>query len=318
MAIHEFRESISIDDTVAVPGSSYRLFNKRINLKNGMRHTVNFIDFYDDSQLEASLPSTAAANSAFLFYVSKYPVIPTDMMLAQIFDNAGPPASDPNVIFKASMIQHQNSPAAISGEFPNQFLGSTPTFSFYSGHVYLTLILYDGVDPSGTNFVDPQMSVYMAIDSMKCNSVEYSMGYYREYQEAQLISLLNQGTLLPLTPAAQMGYTFPMWLSGGIRPERMLKADALADWWHNLDGNFAEKTQTVTTLRQFYDSSKQMVGFDEAFGSNDPVKGAIPDWIRMTALPSVIAGPVRAQFPSRIFPTAADIAAGISNVQIMT
>jgi hypothetical protein len=263
----------------------------------------------------------ANTGAAYLFYVSKYPVIPTDMIMAQSFVNAGPAASDPNVLFKASMVKTDNVAVAIEAEFPNQFLGSSPTFSFYTEHLYLTLILYDEVGPSGTTFIEPQMSVYMAIDSVEANTVEYMMGYYKEYQEAQLVLLLNQGTLVSNSnefPADQMGYSFPMWLAGGIRPERMLKADALADWWHNLDGNFAEKTQTVTNLREFYDAAKQMVQFDEAFGIEDPVKGGIPDWIRLSALPSVISGPVRADFPIVIMPTSTQIAAGIASVQIMT
>ena len=311
MPIHEFRESISIDDIVDVEGLSYKLFEKRINLRSGMRHTVNFIDFYDDSQFAA----LTGDNEGYLFYVSKYPITPTELIMAEIFQNAGPAASDPNVIFKASLIKTGAAVPVVTDEFPNQFLGSSPTFNFYSDHVYLTLILYAATTAS---FTDPQMSVYMAVESIDCNTVEYMMGYYSEYQNAQLIQKLNQGTLQPLTPEGQMGYNFPMWLAGGVRPERMLKADALADWWHNLDGNFAEKTQTVTNLREFYDASKQMVNFDAAFGSQDPVKGGIPDWIRLTALPSVVSGPVRADFPIAIMPTSAQIAAGVASVQIMT
>tara|TARA_R110002110_G_C13444459_1_gene716476 strand:- start:298 stop:1233 length:936 start_codon:yes stop_codon:yes gene_type:complete len=311
MPIHEFRESLSIDDNIELEGFSYKLFQKRINLRSGLRHTVNFIDFYDDSQFAA----LTGDNEGYLFYVSKYPVVPTELILAEIFANAGPAASDPNVLFKASLVKRDANTAAVVDEFPNQFLGASPTFNFYSNHLYLTLILYAATT---AEFQDPQMSIYMAVDSVDCNTVEYMMGFYREYQEAQLIQQLNQGTLQPLTPEGQMGYSFPMWLAGGIRPERMLRADALADWWHNLDGNFAEKTQTVTNLREYYDASKQMVNFDEAFGSDDTAKGGIPDWIRLTALPSVVSGPERAEFPSIIYPTAAQILAGVSNVQQMT
>tara|TARA_R110000824_G_C15196762_1_gene675311 strand:+ start:920 stop:1855 length:936 start_codon:yes stop_codon:yes gene_type:complete len=311
MPIHEFRESISIADIVTVEAADYVIFNKRINLREGFRHTVNFIDYFDDSQIGTS----QGTREAYLFYVSKYPVIPTNLILAETFGDAGPPASDPNVLFKASMVKN-GAGVSTSDEFPNQFLGASPTFNFYTNHLYLTLILYNE-DVSSENFVEPQMSVYMAIDSVDCNSTEYSMGFYREYQEAQLIQMLNQGTLLPDTAAGQMGYSFPMWLAGGIRPERMLRADALADWWHNLDGNFAEKTQTVTNLREFYDDAKAMVPFTTAFGS-ETAKGGVPDWIRMSALPSVISGPERSDFPIAILPTSTQIAAGVASLQIMT
>ena len=315
MPIHEFRESISVQDGVSLADDSYALYQKRISLRTGDRHTVNFIDFYDDSQVSAAM----AAPSAWQFYVSKYPVIPTDMILSETFDNAGPPASDPNVLFKASSIRPGSSTYyQIDDEFPNQFLGSSPTFTFYTDHLYLTLIMYNEAD-SGQVIVDPQMSVYMAIDSVDVNSVEFSMGYYKEYQDAQLIQVFSGGVQMQSTPLLQAGYNFPMWLAGGIRPEKMLRADALADWWHNLDGNFAEKTQTVTNLREYYNLAKTMVTFDAAFGgpATDP-KGAVPDWIRVNALPSVISGPELAEFPIQIFPDSTQIAAGVAPLQIMT
>ena len=317
MPIHEFRESISVQDGVPVAEDSYALFQKRISLRTGDRHTVNFIDFYDDSQISAGLTPP----SAWQFFVSKYPVLPTNMSWVEgAIGNAGPPASDPNVLFKASSVIGGVAPniAQIDDEFPNQFLGSSPTFTFYTDHLYLTLILYNLV-PDGQTVVDPQMSVYMAIDSVDVNSVEFSMGYYKEYQDAQLIQVLSGGVQMQSTPLLQAGYNFPMWLAGGIRPEKMLRADALADWWHNLDGNFAEKTQTVTNLREYYNLAKTMVTFDAAFGgpATDP-KGAVPDWIRVNALPSVISGPELAEFPIQIFPDSTQIAAGVAPLQIMT
>lgn len=312
MPISEFRETLSIKEDFVMSNNDYQLFQRKINLRDGQRHTVNFIDFYDDSQLNFSLP----INSGYLFYISKYPVIPGGMEWAELFGLSGPAAADPNVLFKASYARTTLDPVGARDEFPNQFLGSSPTFTFYSNHVYLTLILYN--DSGGSDTVkDPQMSVYMAIDSKNVDSVEYSMGFWREYQNAQLIGLLSTGVLQPDTPAAQAGATFPMWLAGGIRPERMLRADALADWWHNLDGNFAEKTQSVSNLRTYYDTAKQMVTFDSAFGGVDVAKGDVPDWIRLDALPSVISGPERAEFPITIMPTAAQIAAGVNNVQVM-
>ena len=315
MPIHEFRESISVQDGVSLADDSYALYQKRISLRSGDRHTVNFIDFYDDSQVTPNM----AAPSGWQFYVSKYPVIPTDQKLSETFDNAGPPASDPNVLFKASSIRPGSSTYyQIDDEFPNQFLGSSPTFTFYTDHLYLTLIMFNEVD-SGQVIVDPQMSVYMAIDSVDVNSVEFSMGYYKEYQDAQLVQVLTGGVQMQSTPLLQAGYNFPMWLAGGIRPEKMLRADALADWWHNLDGNFAEKTQTVTNLREYYNLAKTMVTFDAAFGgpATDP-KGAVPDWIKLNALPSVISGPELAEFPIQIFPDSSQIAAGVAPLQIMT
>lgn len=311
MPIHEFRESISVEDNIAIDDDGFRIFQKRISLRSGERHTVNFIDFFDDSQLSGSM----ASRSGYQFFVSKYPVMNTNMVWAEMFDNAGPDASDPNVLFKSSMVMTDAGP--VIDEFPNQFLGSSPTFTFYTDYIYLTLVLFNDQGESGS-VVDPAMSVYMAIDNRNVDSTEYSMGYYKEYQEAQLMLLFNQGVEMPATNILQAGYNFPMWRAGGIRPERMLKADSLADWWHNLDGNFAEKTQTVADLRASYDLSKQMVAFDAAFGGTTAAGNDLPDWIRLNALPSVISGPELPEFPIRIFPDTAQIAAGVAPLQIMT
>lgn len=311
MPITEIRDGLSVDDAVSITSNDYVLLQKRINLKPGFRNTIMSIDFFDDSAMGATL----TAKSGYQFFVSKWPVIPTNFDWAETLDNSGPQASEDNVLFKAICVREEAPQAAFSSEFPNQFLGAMPTWSFYHDAIYFTLIIYGG--SGGETLNDPQCSFYMALDQQDVDSVEYSMGYYREYQDAQVKSLINQGHFMPNNPALQAGQTFPMWLQGGIRPERMLRADALADWWHNLDGNFAEKTQTVTNLREFYNDAKTMVTFDEAFGANT-AKGGVPDWIRLNALPSVISGPVRSEFPTRIFPTSADIAAGVNNVQVMT
>lgn len=311
MPIHEFRESISVDDTVTISDGDFKMFQKRIPLQTGVRHTVNFIDFFDDSQLSSSM----ATGTGYQFFVSKYPVMNTDMVWAELFGNAGPLASNPNILFKSSMAMTDS--GAVFDEFPNQFLGSEPTFTFYTDYIYLTLILFNEQGEASST-VEPSMSVYMAVENRNADSVEYSMGYYKEYQEAQLMLLFSQGSQMQSTNTLQAGYNFPMWRAGGIRPERMLKADSLADWWHNLDGNFAEKTQTVAELRQFYDGAKQMVNFDAAFGSVSAAGNDIPDWIRVNALPSVISGPELAEFPIAIMPDSTQIAAGVAPVQIMT
>jgi hypothetical protein len=311
MPITEIRDSLSVDDAVVVADGEYQLLQKRINLKSGFRNTIMSIDFFDDSAIGATLTAT----SGYQFFVSKWPVIPTNLNWAETLANSGPSAADDNVLFKAIALREEGAIPYFEEEFPNQFLGAMPTWSFYHDCVYFTLILYGG--SGGETITDPQVSFYMALKQDNVDSTEYSMGYYREYMDAQVKLLINQGHFMPNTPALQAGQTFPMWLQGGIRPERVLKADALADWWHQMDGNFAEKTQSVTNLRIFYDAAKTMVAFDQAFGKDDVAKGPVPDWIRMNALPSVIAGPVRAEFPIQIFPTQAEIAAGANNVQVM-
>jgi hypothetical protein len=312
MPITEIRDSLSVKDSVVVGDGEYQLLQKRINLKSGFRNTLMQVDFFDDSALGAILTAT----SGYQFYVSKWPVIPTDMNWAETLANSGPSAAEDNVLFKAIGLREESGVAVFQSEFPNQFLGSMPTWSFYHDSIYFTLILYGG--SGGETITDPQVSFYAALKQTNADDVEYSMGYYREYQDAQVKSLINQGHFMPNTPTVQAGQTFPMWLAGGIRPERMLRADALADWWHNLDGNFAEKTQQLADLRIYYNTSKQMQPFDTAFGGVDSAKGDVPDWIKVHALPAVLTGPIRPDFPTMTMPTSAQIAAGVADVQLMT
>ena len=312
MPITEIRDSLSVDDSVVVGDGEYQLLQKRINLKSGFRNTIMQIDFFDDAATSATLTAT----SGYQFYVSKWPVIPTAMNWAETLQNSGPAAAEDNVLFKAICLREESGVPMTEYEFPNQFLGSMPTWSFYHDTIYFTLILYGG--SGGETITDPQMSFYMALKQQNCDDTEYSMGYYREYKDAQVKSLINQGHFMPNTPAIQAGQTFPMWLAGGIRPERMLRADALADWWHNLDGNFAEKTQTVANLRIYYNTAKTMQPFTTAFGGVDSAKGDVPDWIRVHALPAVATGPIRADFPTITMPTSTQIAAGVADVQLMT
>lgn len=313
MPINEFRESIRLTNAVDVSAGNYALYQKKINLMPGHRNTVNFIDVIDDN----ALSSVISSGQAYQFYISKYPVIPTGDTFANLFDRSGPAGSDPNVLFYMYAVAPETGDTRFA-EFPNQFLGSSPTFSFYQDHLYLTLILFDAAgtpefDASGISF-----SVYMAVESIEVDAVEYGMGYWSEYLQAQVMFQMSQGTLMQSTMGQQAGQTFPMWRTGGLRPERMMDSNQLANWWFNLDGNFAERTATVLDLRTAYNAAKQMQTYDIAFGRDLGALGAFPDWIRLNALPSVISGPERAEFPTAIFPTAVDIAAGVNNVQVMT
>jgi len=42
-----------------------------------------------------------------------------------------------------------------------------------------------------------------------------------------------------------------------------------------------------------------MSAFDEAFGSIDPVKGPVPDWLRFGLNRGLVSGPIRSQQPPR-------------------
>ena len=95
MPITEIRDSLSVDDAVVVADGEYQLLQKRINLKSGFRNTIMSIDFFDDSAMGATLTAT----SGYQFFVSKWPVIPTNRNWAEVLTNCGPQAADDNRLF---------------------------------------------------------------------------------------------------------------------------------------------------------------------------------------------------------------------------
>ena len=180
-------------------------------------------------------------------------------------------------------------------QFPNQQIGATPTFSFYTPSVYFTALVHGN---SGSVVENISYSIYLAMDSKNVNLTSYGLGVIRERSVAQGINLMNQGRTIP--PADNVGQVFPMWKYGGIRPERMLNPRTSMNYF--LDGasaDAAEDMENTTTIRGNVRSSRTMAAFDEAFGRDSPTVGPVPDWIRFDVNRGLVSGPLRAQFPPR-------------------
>ncbi|GAJ24918.1 unnamed protein product, partial [marine sediment metagenome] len=60
-----------------------------------------------------------------------------------------------------------------------------------------------------------------------------------------------------------------------------------------------EKMLNTQNIRGYLLRSRTMQPFDTAFGSLDPAKGQIPDWLRFGLNRGLVAGPIRAQQPPR-------------------
>ena len=292
--IHEIRETIqqsgSSDTTVLQ-------FQKRINLKEGMRHTINHIDFFDDG-IDGSI--RPEQDTGYQVYISNYPIVMTneEFVLDSGMDS-GPLAGDDLVLFKASMLSFTygtNPPIFIRQEFPNQFLGSMPTFSFYTPQLYFTVIY---TDTGAVGIKSPSMSIYMAVDSVECNSVEYGIGMLQEYSENQAMLQRMQG--IAITQSDIIG-AMPMWQIGGIRPEFMASnaTNTLGEnWFFSTAGYGGSETMSATSgVRQGLSNARTMTGFGDAFGKDSAGK-AIPDWFKAIAkpFPGLESGPVRSQEP---------------------
>jgi len=292
--IHEIRETIQ---QTGSSDTSILQFQKRINLKEGMRHTINHIDFFDDGIDGALRPEQ---DTGYQIYISNYPIVMTNEQF--VLDSgmaSGPLAGDDLVLFKASMLSFTyaaNPPVFIRQEFPNQFLGSMPTFSFYTPQLYFTVI-YTDTGEVGTK--NPSMSIYMAVESKEVAAVEYGIGMLQEYSENQAMLRRNQGIAITQT---EITGAMPMWQIGGIRPEFMASnaTNLLGEnWFFSTAGYGGSEAMSLTDgVRQGLANARNMVSFGNAFGSESATK-ATPDWFKAIAkpFPGLESGPIRAQEP---------------------
>lgn len=295
MPIHEIRESIE-QDSVQLDSTGYAIVQKKINLEPGRRHTMVQCDLFQDSI------ATSNGNEKFFieFFVTPMPVIYSNMQFSgnipATYNNRGPAAAVDIVLFKAILeSQSDANTQALMTEttFPNQTLGTIPTFSWYTPELYLTAIIHGFDDAVIQNLA---LSFYIAIDEKKVSQLQAGLGIVREGSIAQGMVLVSQGR--EIAKAQNVGQVYPMWKHGGVTPERMLRGDALADFfiqYHAADT--AEKTMSTTNIRTFVGAANQMQPTGTAFGSLDPAKGQVPEWIKLDLSPGLISGPLRSQWP---------------------
>tara|TARA_R110001592_G_C13159718_1_gene748839 strand:- start:21 stop:938 length:918 start_codon:yes stop_codon:yes gene_type:complete len=291
MTLLEIRETIE-QDRVALDGEGFGIVQKQITLQANQLHQVLKVDFFQDT-----LPSYQGAAPLFIeLMVTPYPVIYSDMKFSTplAYGSRAPMAGSDTILFKTTIGPYDEVTNQFPAfrQFPNESVGATPTFSFYTPYVYVTAFLHGepalNVDGLGISF-------YMAIDSKKANLTSYGLGVMRERSVAQGINLMNQGRTI--LPARNVGQVFPMWKYGGIRSERMLRGNAIADFFLPYTPNETEAMTTTANLRTFIKTSRQMQGFDQAFGGEDVAKGQVPDWVRFGLSRGLVAGPIRAQMP---------------------
>lgn len=292
MAINEIRESIVSRGITTVEHLVPTVIQRKINLTALKRHTINFLDFMDDSMVSLN------PLEAYEFTVSIYPVAPTEMIFAETFQDGAPDAADDNILFKAYGV---GTPAGqfITSEFPNQFLGSSPTFDFYSPHIYLTLILHNATG-SPITISDARVSTYIAVEEEEVDETEFMMGMYSEYLHAQFKNKLSVGNNVQSTAGGIAGYSFPTWRFGGIRPSRMLRgaSGVLSQFWLPGFGQDGESMMTHDNLGEFFDDSRQMQTFDQAWG-RESAKGGVPDWLNFSFIVGAVTE-VRTNFPPRV------------------
>jgi len=293
MAIHEIRETISIPTMTASDGLIF--VERIINLQRGTRHTINAVDvFLDNPYFEVDV--AACAN----IVISSQPMLLTSETISTVnaWFNDVPAAGVDTILYKGNFeITPGGRYTAITAEFPNNFLGSMPTFSWYTPRLYMYVVITGGTGKSiqVDNF---RLSAYIAVDSKRASYLSVMLGTIRERSIAQIAKISSLGRVIPQTRIT--GQTFPMYLYGGARTQFMMNADSLADFYTQLAPQDSEKMLTTAQQRDFMKSARTMVGFDEAFGEQSATLGGVPDWIRLFALEGVVSGAVRTMATTQI------------------
>lgn len=278
MVKHVIRESVTTLDDIAPTGLEPWVIMKRINLRSRVRKRMNHMDWFDDVGF-SNLPFDAA----FQFYLSVYPIAPTNMDWGQKWLKSGPDASSDNVLMKVSgSFSYSSQETSTFVEFPSEALQDDPTFTFYSDHIFLTALIWTDTGTDTDLLTGYRNSIYLQLEETSVGWVEYGLGVYVERKNANLIeALVNQELGGMETAATIAGNWFPTWLFGGTRSEMMLSGETSASWFFAGASDSPEVMLDRYNYNLMYRDAISMVDFDSAFGGEDPVKGAIPDWVTL-------------------------------------
>ena len=283
-----------IIETIEIPyvnlgTEEFVAITKKINLKEGYRHNMLQVDLFQDS-----IPNYDGDSSSPLLFeigVSPYPIIPTEMQVKGSTPNYGnrmPSAGSDTMVFKALSIIRPNDFSQFT-QFPSVQIASEPSYGWYSNEVYITLFIHgDG----NANVFDVALSFYLALDNRKADSLESGIGILREKHEAHCMELMSNGHMT--TKSTLRGNVFPMWRFGGIRPEYMLSGVGSGGFFLPISTRDEEEMLNTPAIRSEVAKSRQMAGFDQAFGT---AAGEVPDWLRFNLVQGLVSGAIRDQWP---------------------
>ena len=288
MPIHEIRESIE-QDKITLDGNGFAIVQKVINLRENMSHKMLQCDAFLDN------PLPTADNSAIFtteLLVTPTPVIYTDMTITS-FSSRAPSAAVENILFKQVRVSTRGATAPPTEDFPNRFISSRPTFTWYMPKLYITLFVHGDANDVINDYA---ISVYCAVESKKVSLVTYGMGVIREDHIAQVAAVMSNGR--SINPARNVGQSFPLWRYGGVRPELMISGASLVNSFNRTSSQEESQTATTTELRGFAMAARKMVPNLEAFGTVALAgTGGIPSWIRLELFKGVESGAIRKQWP---------------------
>jgi len=294
MPINEIRDTIQ--GTALTDATGYAYMTRKINLPDGHRHSVLSIDVFNDqnSMWLSNQKAPEAGLAAYQLFVSPYPMQRTNETMGasvtELIFNTGAMAGDESVLYKEQAIvkagvQEDNSRDLIwFNQFPNPAVGAMPTNTWYSNHLYITVMVWNQPETE----VEVKHSLFIRVKQTKIGAAEESMGQYKEFLDAQ--SRLLMDTAVVMDPASISGYVFPMWKYGGIRPELMISGTTALRYFNRVASNANQDMVARGALQTAYQDATTMVGFDTAFGD---AALNLPDWITLMDVAGVTAGELR-------------------------
>ena len=268
---------------------------KRINLKEGtwQRNMLQMDLFFDDFPQVLGGLEPDNFLGVIEFYVTPTPLILTNQTV-RLTKKAGPLASENNVLFKAVIDQFQK-----VTRFPQDFLATNANFPFFHDQLYLTMVLHGSQRQYADVTVRFALTMYMSYNEKKVSAIRSALGVISERFEMMIALIRRNGRVL-LNPKNLQGSTMPAYQWGGIRPEYMVTAQNITQYFLNLDSQQPEEMQNTSQLRTFAQLARTMVSNPDAFGKFSSSVGGIPDWFTEMLPMGVEAGAVRPQMPPRV------------------
>jgi hypothetical protein len=286
MALKEIRATLDLDSTFTFTDSASNIrlaYNKRINLTEFKRHTVQTIQVFHNTFDLNNITGADVGEIIRHTFVSTYPLsfsFESDTIATRV-----PNASDENVHYRcteAFSVQQNNIQQSIyKEEWPEKELAGFTNLSFYTPQLYLT-ILYEvpGFNDSDFFLADPSISLYCVVDEVDCGNVEYAMGCVAEREGAMYAQLEATGTVIPNSFNTLALETFPLY-NFARREQGMMRLDAFGvdtDFFFRINNLGSEEMLDPAAIRSAADSARTMVDFNDAFGATR-LGTFYPDWV---------------------------------------
>ncbi len=285
--VRQIRESIELP-TIEV-NTGITIVQRQINLVDKVQHNLlNCETFFDNLLID---DTGRPFEGVMELLVSPYPIIYTNSTIAGLPFRA-PAASQEGILFKSIMVGGQNRWPVQTADFPNKFASFENEFDFYHPNLYITLIFHSG---SSIILTDVALSLLFTVSQKTVPSLTHSLGLLKESMALMTMTISAMGREIEFSH--NVGQIAPTWRWGGARPEMMVNADTLLDFWVTNGNNEAEEVGTPTQLRTIIKESRQMVSNPDAFGTPNTTSGDIPDWIGFLTQEGYVSGAVREQWP---------------------